>query len=141
MKKLLLSTALLLPLAASAAPTDWVAYGHDAGGGRFSPLGQITPANVSKLQPAWTFHMNPTPDAKPANGRVPASTTTPLVADGLLISARLMVVSSRWIPPPASRSGRISCPAATSRPSAASRTGRVTARTSRASYLAAPRAN
>jgi quinoprotein glucose dehydrogenase len=74
-----------LPLAASqAAPSanDWTSYGHDAGGGRFSPLSQITPDNVGKLQVAWTYHMNPTPGIKAA--RVPTSTTTPLAVGGAL---------------------------------------------------------
>ncbi len=87
MKKLmigLLALPLSLNLAAShAAPGDWVSYGHDAGGGRFSPLTQITPENVSKLTPAWTYHMNPTPDVK-TSGRVPTSTTTPLVVKNRL---------------------------------------------------------
>jgi quinoprotein glucose dehydrogenase len=78
--------AACLPLAASqAAPSgnDWTSYGHDAGGGRFSPLNQITPDNVGKLAVAWTYHMNPIPGAS-AGGRVATSTTTPLVADGML---------------------------------------------------------
>ena len=83
MKKLLIA-ALCATLPAAAAPTDWPAYGHDAGGGRFSPLTQITPDNVSKLQVAWTYHMNPTPAVKVANGRASASTTTPLMANGLI---------------------------------------------------------
>lgn len=37
------------------AQTDWPVYGHDPGGMRFSPLKQITPKNVSKLQVVWTF--------------------------------------------------------------------------------------
>jgi quinoprotein glucose dehydrogenase len=87
MKKMMLAalaTCLIAP--AAAAPGDWTAYGHDASGGRFSPLTQITPDNVATLTPAWTYHMNPTPDAKTASprGRVPTSTTTPLVADGML---------------------------------------------------------
>jgi quinoprotein glucose dehydrogenase len=83
MKKLMIGLfALTLPLAASqAAPGDWVSYGHDAGGGRFSPLTQITPDNVSKLAVAWTYHMNPTPGA---GGRVATSTTTPLVVNNVL---------------------------------------------------------
>jgi quinoprotein glucose dehydrogenase len=87
MKKMLTGLlAACLPLAASqAAPSasDWTSYGHDAGGGRFSPLSQITPDNVGKLTVAWTYHMNPTPGAS-ATGRIPTSTTTPLVADGML---------------------------------------------------------
>jgi quinoprotein glucose dehydrogenase len=42
-------------LAALADPNDWPMHDHDAGGQRFSPLKQITPANVAKLQPAWRF--------------------------------------------------------------------------------------
>ena len=90
MKKLTIGLlAACLPLAASLMPSlaapsakDWPAYGHDAGGGRFSPLTQITPQNVGKLAVAWTYHMNPTPQLSSA--RIPTSTTTPLMVDGLL---------------------------------------------------------
>jgi quinoprotein glucose dehydrogenase len=85
MKKLMIGLlAACLPLAvghAQPSATDWPAYGHDAGGGRFSPLTQITPDNVSKLEVAWTYHMNPTPQA---SGPKPNSTTTPLMVNGLL---------------------------------------------------------
>ncbi len=40
---------------ASAADVGWPAYGGDAGGTRYSPLTQITPANVAGLEVAWTF--------------------------------------------------------------------------------------
>ena len=83
MKKLLIA-ALCATLPAAAAPTDWPAYGHDAGGGRFSPLTQITPDNVGKLQVAWTYHMNPLPGAAATGARPPNSTTTPLMVNGLI---------------------------------------------------------
>lgn len=35
--------------------TDWRTYGHDPSGMRYSPLKQITPANVAMLTPAWTY--------------------------------------------------------------------------------------
>jgi quinoprotein glucose dehydrogenase len=38
---------------------EWPTYGHDPGGMRFSPLTQITPANVAQLKPAWVYHMKP----------------------------------------------------------------------------------
>ena len=44
------------PGPAKASDGDWIAYGNDRGGSRFSPLAQITPANVGNLQRAWTFH-------------------------------------------------------------------------------------
>jgi quinoprotein glucose dehydrogenase len=46
-----------------AAPgEDWPTYGHDKAGQRFSPLAQITPANVSGLEVAWVHHLRQ-PDA------------------------------------------------------------------------------
>ncbi len=39
---------------ASVADSDWQFYGRTPKGDRFSPLDQITPANVDKLQVAWT---------------------------------------------------------------------------------------
>ena len=41
--------------AGSVPPGEWHAYGRDPGGVRHSPLGQITPANVSRLSVAWTY--------------------------------------------------------------------------------------
>jgi quinoprotein glucose dehydrogenase len=35
---------------------DWQAYGRSNMGQRYSPLSQITPENVGKLDVAWTFH-------------------------------------------------------------------------------------
>ncbi len=45
---------------------EWPTYGHDPGGVRFSPLEQITPANVAQLQVAWVYHMRPAPGAQAA---------------------------------------------------------------------------
>jgi quinoprotein glucose dehydrogenase len=47
--------------AAVARPSEapavgWSHWGGDAGGARFSPLGEISPANVGALEVAWTFH-------------------------------------------------------------------------------------
>src|SRR5687767_12230625 len=39
-------------------PGDWHNINRDSGATRFSPLTQITPANVGKLTQAWTFAMN-----------------------------------------------------------------------------------
>ncbi|WP_371999709.1 glucose/quinate/shikimate family membrane-bound PQQ-dependent dehydrogenase (plasmid) [Tistrella mobilis] len=35
---------------------DWHAYGRTAAGQRYSPLGEITPRNVDRLEVAWTYH-------------------------------------------------------------------------------------
>lgn len=55
------------------AQSDWPTYGHDPGGQRYSPLTQITPANVGQLERAWTFHVGK-----------PGSEATPLVVGGVM---------------------------------------------------------
>lgn len=64
----------------SADAKEWPTYGHDAGGMRFSPLTQITPANVANLQPAWTYHMKP----QGAAGGFQQTEATPLVINGIM---------------------------------------------------------
>ena len=41
--------------AEKAPDAGWPTYGGDPGGSRYSPLTQISPANVRRLQVAWTF--------------------------------------------------------------------------------------
>src|SRR5262245_4148534 len=55
----LLIAAGLLAQKAPDLSKEWPTYGHDSGGQRFSPLTQITPANVANLKVAWTYHMRP----------------------------------------------------------------------------------
>jgi quinoprotein glucose dehydrogenase len=52
---LILAFTVQSSIATAAPEADWPAYGGDAGGTRYSPLTQITPANVSELHVAWTF--------------------------------------------------------------------------------------
>ena len=61
MRTMMLGAAAAALLAGSAqakgaSANEWGAYGRDPGGTRFSPLTQVTPANVASLKPAWTFH-------------------------------------------------------------------------------------
>ena len=85
--------------ARGAAPSnEWPTYGHDPGGQRFSPLTQVTPANVDRLEVAWVYHMRPAPSTDSAStpgagqgrggGRggsgFASSETTPIVVDGLM---------------------------------------------------------
>jgi quinoprotein glucose dehydrogenase len=44
--------ALAVP---ATADTGWPQYGGDQGGQRYSAAAQITPANVGRLKPAWSF--------------------------------------------------------------------------------------
>jgi quinoprotein glucose dehydrogenase len=83
--KALWAVGLLLalqPVFRAADQAAWPSYGHDAGGQRFSPLKQITPANVAQLKVAWTFR---TGDAyQPKDSRATAFEATPLYIDGTL---------------------------------------------------------
>jgi quinoprotein glucose dehydrogenase len=58
------------PASQPAASTEWPEYGHDPGGQRFSPLTDITPANVGQLKQAWVYRMRP-PTPAPAGGAAP----------------------------------------------------------------------
>ncbi len=53
--------------------TEWPTYGHDSGGMRFSPVTQITPANVARLKVAWVYHMKPAGATAPAPSRGPVA--------------------------------------------------------------------
>ena len=41
--------------AITATSGEWPAYGHDAGGTRYSPLNQVNNKNVAALKVAWTY--------------------------------------------------------------------------------------
>jgi quinoprotein glucose dehydrogenase len=76
-----------------AGSAEWPTHLHDPAGTRFSPLTQITPANVTQLKVAWTYHMRPA-DAAPtesAAGRsgrggtgFSQSEVTPIVVNGVM---------------------------------------------------------
>jgi quinoprotein glucose dehydrogenase len=75
---------------------EWPTYGHDPGGMRFSPLTEISPANVNRLQVAWVYHMKPAAGesgeaALAGRGRgrggsslLSSSEVTPLVVNGTM---------------------------------------------------------
>ncbi|MBK7250809.1 MAG: membrane-bound PQQ-dependent dehydrogenase, glucose/quinate/shikimate family [Gammaproteobacteria bacterium] len=49
------------PSASRADTGEWLHYGGNPGGTRFSPATQITTANVRELQVAWTYRTGPSP--------------------------------------------------------------------------------
>jgi quinoprotein glucose dehydrogenase len=77
------AAVLLGSPAAAQEPGDWTSYGRDAGAGRYSPLTQITPANVARLKPAWTYHMRPAASGDDDDDYLP-SEATPLVVKGVM---------------------------------------------------------
>src|ERR1044071_141767 len=64
-------------------PSDWGAYGRDAGGSRYSPLTEINRDNVSQLKVAWTYRTGDVSDGKNARS-TSAFQVTPLMVDGTL---------------------------------------------------------
>ncbi|MFT9459678.1 MAG: glucose/quinate/shikimate family membrane-bound PQQ-dependent dehydrogenase [Acetobacter orientalis] len=75
----------LTPADSAEAPTaDWPAYGRTQFGNRYSPLAQVTPANVSKLKVAWVFQ---THDLKTPNdpGEITDEVTPIKVRDTLYL--------------------------------------------------------
>lgn len=54
--------------------TQWASYGRDQTNQRYSPLAQITTANVGRLQPVWTYH----------TGVNKAFEASPVVIDGTM---------------------------------------------------------
>lgn len=60
------------------APTEWPAYGRDAGGSRYAPIYQVNRSNVGGLEVAWTYN----------TGEVAADDrsfeATPILVDGTL---------------------------------------------------------
>lgn len=73
------------PLAlAQTAPADWAAYGRDSDGGRYSPLRQITAANVRNLRLAWSYHMRPAEIAAADATDFRPSEVTPVVVAGVM---------------------------------------------------------
>ena len=102
------------PTAAGSEEVEWLHYGGDAGGARFSDLDQVDPDNVARLAVAWTIrtgdasHEEGTDEATHEAVEEPVTEgcarchrgdfkfeTTPLMADGrLLLSTPLQRVLS-----------------------------------------------
>ena len=81
------STLLSLGLAVLLSPLpaeEWRYYGNDPGGTRYSPLDQITPDNVSRLQVAWEFDSPDFADGLSGTPTRSAFEATPLMIDGTL---------------------------------------------------------
>lgn len=61
---------------------DWPSYNRDLAGTRFSPLREITPANVDELRQAWSYPLGDT-----AQVDVGGSELTPLAVGGVIYVA------------------------------------------------------
>jgi quinoprotein glucose dehydrogenase len=79
----IIALALLFAASLPAAADGWSAYGGDAGGTRYSPLKQITRANVAKLKVAWTYHTGALQPETRLNEKA-AFEATPILVNGAL---------------------------------------------------------
>src|SRR5205814_7938262 len=84
MRTLGLLVALFAPILAAGAQAahagDWVAYGRDQFGSRYSPLAQVNRDNVGELAVAWTYRTG-----EMEQTRQPIKLeATPLVVDGMI---------------------------------------------------------
>src|SRR5579862_9207319 len=60
---------------AASEPASWLTYSGNYEAHRFSPLAQLTPANVGGLKPIWMYQVP---------GTAGRFETTPLVFDGVM---------------------------------------------------------
>lgn len=65
----------------SGPVAEWREYGGDKGGLKFSPLTQITPANVDSLTPAWEYRHGDVSEGSATETKT-SFLATPVVADG-----------------------------------------------------------
>lgn len=68
------------PASDNVDPGEWVAYGRNAAGQRYSPLDQITPDNVKQLEKVWEYHAGDIHPDLPGS----ALESTPLVVNDTL---------------------------------------------------------
>lgn len=73
---------------------DWPAYGGSYSARRYSPLAQITPANVGKLKRAWMIHTGDLPSSKQVRGTYGAENTPLKVGDNLYVCTPKNIVLS-----------------------------------------------
>ncbi len=65
-------------LSASQEPWNWLTYSEATFGQRYSPLSQITPANVKSLELQWIFQVR----------SLEKFEATPLVVDGIMYTVQ-----------------------------------------------------
>src|SRR5881394_1586309 len=73
--------------ATAPRPGDWPMYNRDLAGTRFSPLSQITTANVGTLKKAWTYQLQPATgniNPAPALASEIFNEVTPIVVNGVM---------------------------------------------------------
>jgi glucose dehydrogenase len=82
----LLAIGLVVPVlfaqSAKTPPGDWPMFNRDLASTRYSPLTQITPANVAKLTQVWTYRLQPSNFRFATAGG--AAEVVPIVINGVM---------------------------------------------------------
>jgi quinoprotein glucose dehydrogenase len=71
-------------MAQAAGGAGWGSYGGDAGGQRYSPAAQVTPANVGRLAEAWRAPIDSAVAVGAAAMKRSAFENTPILAEAAL---------------------------------------------------------
>ena len=77
---------------ADSEPGSWLTYSHNSLGHRYSPLDQITPANVAGLKVKWAYQF---PDARNEVSPIVAGLPSPSVDGPVPGSASRIPVTGR----------------------------------------------
>lgn len=77
-------TALAITYPRPSGVNQWPTYGGSGANLNYSPLDRITPANVRRLQPAWTYHYGAGRSDAGDQGLDYRFQTTPLLIGGLM---------------------------------------------------------
>lgn len=85
LRRIAVWTAIVSVAALLTPASAWQHWGGDAGGTRFSPLTQITPANVDRLVRAWEYHTGDSESRPPAAALRTKFEATPLLVDDSLV--------------------------------------------------------
>lgn len=75
-----------------AAGSNWPAYGGSYAARRTSPLSQITPDNVNRLERAWLFNTGDMPTGDPTDSKYGAETTPLKVGDSLYLCTATNII-------------------------------------------------
>src|SRR5213594_3330999 len=80
---------VLIAVRLFAQTVDWVTYGNDPGGTRYSLASQITPSNVARLKQTWIYHTRALETAGPQISKIAFEATPIFVNNTLYVSTPL----------------------------------------------------
>ena len=103
---------------APGPPASWPHYGGDLGGLRYSPLADVTPENVDRLELAWVYHHGDISDGSDGTTRTSFNATPIQVGESLyfctgfhrVIALDAATGAERWVYDPRTRLKKVEGP-------------------------------